>query len=311
MSIENSLNEFAHTIRASVDHAGQEANNDGNLWKQPGGDLDYVEYPAPIDVLLPEGVDLKGEPLTLTAQDWHGQGDDSLTFWLKTDSQPDEEIPAIIGHYHDRHDNPARFHIGNELSDEDTFSRYVTSYMSLVPDLPAYIAAHGMATAFRRGISYIAESGIADDSIVKRTGHKVTANSYSMNGFQLKAHVTGETDKEGNTTTTIGTDLSYFFQPSIDEMPYRGYLLKALSLTIQNDIIVASERKASISLADTPFVDGDQIGAYSDGSGMDRDALPKRLSKHLYPDDMISEDDISYFLHLVTNPLKKEDTTIL
>ena len=310
MASEKSLNNFAHTIRASVDHASQEVNNNGQLWKNFNGDLDHVKFPAPINALLPEGVDLRNESLIITARDWHGRGHDQLAFWLETASQPGWEMPAITRNYYGE-DEPAHASIGNKPSDENAFSRYVISYMSLMEDIPAYIATHGMAMAFRRGINYIAESGIASSSIVKRTGHKTMPNGYAMNGFQLEASVTDEMGQEGDVATTIETRLNYFFEPSVEAMPYGGCLLRAVSITLQNNEITASERKSSISFMDNPFVDGDQVSAYSDGSASEESALPQQLREQLYPDNVVSDEDIAYFINLATTPLTEEDVIIL
>lgn len=310
MATERILNDFVHVIHEAVDSAGEQVKNDGNLWKQPSGDLDHVKFPAPINALLPEGVDLQSEPLIITARDWHGRGYDQLAFWLETKDQHGWEMPGIFANY-DPYNEHTRFEISNELIDESTFSRYVTSYMSLVPDLPAYIAAHGMAMAFRRGISYIAKSGIADSHLIKRTGHKITSNSHSLNGFQLEASVMNDTDMNGETTTTVESKLNYYFQPNVEKMPYGGCLLKAVSVTLQNEKIIASARESTISLMDNPFIDGDQIGTYSHGYASIESTLPQSLKEHLHPDNVVSEEDVSYFIDLVTKPLQKEDVTIL
>lgn len=308
MATEKSLYSFADTIKASVDHASQEINNNGQLWKNFSGDLDHVKFPAPTDALLPEGVDLNQEPLTITARNWHGRGSDKLAFWLETPSQPGWEMPSILGEY-DIHDRHPTIRIKNQESDEDTFSRYVTSYMSLMKDLPAYIASNGMAKAFREGIRYHAESGIADASLMKRTGHKIAPTSHYSTGFRLKAHVVDRTNNTGDTTTTIGTEIDYFFRPS-EELLYGGRLLKTLGITLQDGEIIETEKKSSISLMDIPFVDRGRVNAYSDGSAAEIDSLPEQLREHLYSDDTITDEDISYFVDLTTKPLTQEDVQI-
>ncbi|MDN5275616.1 MAG: hypothetical protein JWN33_265 [Candidatus Saccharibacteria bacterium] len=52
MATEQSFEDFANIIRASVDHATHEVGNHGKLWKEYNGDLDHVQYLAPTDAIL-------------------------------------------------------------------------------------------------------------------------------------------------------------------------------------------------------------------------------------------------------------------
>jgi hypothetical protein len=309
MASEEQLLAFARRVETAVDQASNTIGNQGHLWKEFSGDLAHVQFPAPIGAKLPDGLDLQGEPLTLSARDWHGRGDDKLAFWLKTPTRPGWEMPCISALV-SKYEPTIEACIGNDLIDPELFIEFTLSYLSLLPQLQAYLATHGLARTFRRGIQHIAKSGIANESITRTTGCKRLTNHASYNGYQLDAYVINTTDKEGKVVKEVGVEVQNFFKENDTDLPFGGRLLKMLEVTIADDAVTESKRASEVSFMDNPFVQDDKLNAFSDGSAADEDEVPDRLKKHLFNDDIIDESDIVTFIDLITKPITEADVTI-
>ncbi len=307
----DSPEDFVYSIRGSVDHAGMEINNDGGLWKQFNGDLDHVQYVAPLGIELPAGTELADdETLKLTARNWFGRGVDDVTFWMETQRRHGSEMPCITGKFEGRDDSVPIARIDNDRISTDEFERYVLSYMSFVPELPRILGKYGVAQAFKDGLAYIIDSPFALNGLRKRSGEKSAESAGVVNGFQVNAY-TAEQIEGATRLTTYGAEVSYAFSPRGLEMPYAGRLFKALKVSIIDDQIVATERSSSVSLMNNPFLNGDDLMAYSDGTTMPVDTLPESLTEHLYPDSVPTDEDVAFFKNLVTKPLTEKDVNII
>ena len=319
------LDEYAGEIETAIASASLEINNNGQLFvPQNAKNLRTATFHLKNASELSSDIRLQSslkpdEPISVSLRHFYNpRGNNRFVFWaspLREEVEQDDNGHnrglCAVGSLLTGRD--PEFYIGGSAGtlyiDELAFKDLSKELLGeRIEAIASYIGKMSLRDALTLATLELREQPL-EEKLTKEVGEKYFSNSAAINGFRVEA---------STFQCETSTELPYSLAKIALEQSFNkktsggigdGILLKNIEIRQEAGKPTTVKKSSKISLMNNPFIYGDgKLGFYAKTYA--NEEAPESLRHLIFPDDIVTEDDLNYFMELATEPLDFDNLDI-